>query len=128
RLKDIGLSGVVVQVSYPLLINSKTFDNQRIDDYRYFYSEVAKIVKELGLVLIVETSPLFSNSNYSTIVLDYSSITHEEYLLERLSQALVIVEKMKPDYLSVVQELSTERHLTGLELSNEELVNFAQTA
>lgn len=128
RLKEIGLSGVVVQVSYPLLINSKTFDNQRIDDYCYFYSEVAKIVKELGLVLIVETSPLFSNSNYSAIVLDYSSITHEEYLLERLSQALVIVEKMKPDYLSVVQELSTERHLTGLGLSNEELVNFAQTA
>ena len=109
RFKELGATGVAVQIVYPLLGR----DYPRSDEYLNFYRAVAGEVRKRGLTLIIATGAPFSGTEFSPLHIDYSSKTPQSYLQERLEQAAVIARELRPDYLCLSEEQSTERMLTG---------------
>lgn len=121
-LQGMGLSAATVQISYPLLVPNFP----RSAEYLDFYKQVAAEIKGRGLVFMVETSPIFADTQYSSVDANYASLTNATYFDERQQQVLTIATEIKPDYLSISHEPSTEILLTGLRLSQDEFVSFVQ--
>lgn len=120
RLEELGVQGVTVQISYPLL----GADFPRSDEYLQFYREVAQEVRRRGLKLLVETGPVFPDPEYSNVQADFSSLTIETYFQTKKEQILLIAGEVQPDYLSIGNEPATERMLTGLSFSLDEYLTF----
>ena len=124
RFKELGAAGVAVQIVYPLL--GKDFPSS--DEYLNFYRNVAGEVRKRGLTLIIATGAPFSGTEFSTLRVDYSGKTPQSYLQERLQQATVIAHELRPDYLCLSEEQSTERMLTGLDITTEDYLDFLRSA
>jgi hypothetical protein len=124
RFKEIGARGVAVQIVYPLLGK----DYPRSDEYLDFYRAVADEVRQRGLTLIVATGAPFAGTEFSTLHVDYSGKTPKSYLQERLDQASVIAGELRPDYLCLSEEQSTERMLTGLDITTNDYFDFLSSA
>lgn len=112
--------GVGVQIQYPL------FDEGMVgalaEDFIEFYCDVAHEIRQRGLVFYAETSPLFSGTRFSDVPVSYAGMSPESYVQQRAKMAQIIIEQIKPDYLSFVHEVSTERILTGLDVTDAMLV------
>ncbi len=113
RLKALGLGGVTLSVQYPTL----NPDFPRSGEYLDFYRQVAAEARSLGLVLIVETTSVFPNTEISPLGFDYSGLTLEEYTREKRAMAETVLRELAPDYLTVENEPSTQRANTGLAFS-----------
>lgn len=124
RFKEIGAAGVAVQIVYPLLGR----DYPRSDEYLNFYRAIADEVRERGLTLIIATGAPFAGTEFSPLHVDYSDKTPQGYLQERLEQASVIAHELRPDYLCLSEEQSTERMLTGLDITADEYFDFLNSA
>jgi hypothetical protein len=124
RFKELGATGVALQIVYPLL--DKNYP--RHDEYLDFYRTVAREVRQRGLTLIVETGPPFSGTEFSPLQVDYSGKTPESYLQERLEQASIVAHEIQPDYLTLAEEQATERMLTGLDISTDSYIEFLRSA
>jgi hypothetical protein len=124
RFKELGAAGVAVQIVYPLL----ALDYPRADEYLAFYRTVADEVRARGLTLIVATGAPFAGTEFSSLHVDYSGKTPENYLQERLEQAALIAREVQPDYLCLSEEQATERMLTGLDITTDDYFNFLSNA
>lgn len=113
----LGVFGVTLQVQYPLL----DWRFPRRDEYGEFYEWVGNEARARGLAIAAETSPVFSGS-YSDIEWPYHEMSLPEYLTRRAIQAAEIADRLRPLYLSVVHEPGTERALTGLPVTDDDLV------
>jgi hypothetical protein len=124
RFKELGATAVTLQIVYPL------FDEgfPRHDEYVDFYRAVVREVRQRGLLLLIETSAPFVGTEYSSLHVDYGGKTPEVYLQERLEQARTIAHELLPDYLTLTEEQSTERMLTGLDLSTDVYLKFLRDA
>lgn len=124
RFKELGATGVAVQIVYPLLGQ----DYPRSDEYLNFYRTVAGEVRKRGLTLIIATGAPFSGTEFSPLHIDYSGKTPQGYLQERLDQAAVIARELRPDYLCLSEEQTTERMLTGLDITTDDYMDFLRSA
>jgi hypothetical protein len=124
RFKELGASGVAIQIVYPLLDK----DYPRSSEYLAFYRSVADDVRKRGLKLIIATGAPFSGTEFSSLRIDYSGKTPQGYLQERLAQAAVIAHQLRPDYLCLSEEQSTERMLTGLDITTKDYFDFLRSA
>jgi hypothetical protein len=122
RLQELGVQGVTVAISFPLL--SPNFP--RSAEYLRFFQEVAQEVHRRGLKLLVETGPVFPDPEYSGVQVDFSGFTTESYFQAKREQLLLIASEVRPDYLSISGEPTTEQMLTGLSFSPAEYAAFAQ--
>ena len=122
--KELGATGVAVQIIYPLLGQ----DYPHSDEYLNFYRAVAGEVRKRGLTLIIATGAPFSGTEFSPLHIDYSDKTPQSYLQERLEQAAVIARELRPDYLCLSEEQSTERMLTGLDITTNDYIDFLRSA
>lgn len=121
-LAQTGATGVSMQVSYPLLVP----DYPRADEYLAFYKEAAQEVKNRGLVLMIESSPVFAGTQYSGVPVDYSGLDAQSYFTERQEMLVIVAREIQPAYLSLADEPDTEQKLTGLELTLDDYVRFVQ--
>jgi hypothetical protein len=124
HLKEIGVRGVNLQIAYPLLET----DFPHSAEYLEFYREVVEIAHRQGLKVHVETGPVFPDQQYSQVEVDFSTLSQEEYFAERIQELKSIAAEVKPDYLSIGEEPSTEAMLTGLDFSIEEYLDFVRRA
>jgi hypothetical protein len=122
RLEELGVQGVTVAISFPLLRP----DFPRSTEYLRFFREVAQEVRRRGLKLLVESGPVFPDPEYSGVRVDFSGFTTETYFQAKREQLLLIAREVRPDYLSISGEPTTEKMLTGLSLSPAEYAAFAQ--
>ncbi|MEM3659840.1 MAG: hypothetical protein QXU11_05425 [Thermoproteota archaeon] len=125
RLKDLGVQGVTIAVNYPLYLQ----DFDRYQEYVEFYEQVAEEVRIRGMKLDVEAGVIFSGTVFSSLSLNYSGLTFEEYKVEKRQMIINILMSLRPDYLTIGAEPDTESGLLGLsELNNPEkytkLVNY----
>lgn len=120
QLMRLGVRGVTVQISDPLLLP----DFPDSADYLQFYREVAAEVRRRGLLLVVETGPVFSGTIYSGLEIGDRWATAKEYFQQRRQQLVIIAREIRPDYLSLGNEPDTERMLTGLSFGLEEYMEF----
>jgi hypothetical protein len=122
RLQELGVRGVSVAISYPLLRP----DFPRSAEYVQFFRAVAQEVHRRGLKLLVESGPVFPDPQYSRVQVDFSGLTVQTYFQTTREQLLLIAREVQPDYLAISGEPTTERMLTGLSFSVAEYMAFVE--
>lgn len=123
RMQYLGVQGVGLQISYPLLQP----DFPRSDEFLEFFKQVAAEVRSRGMLLHVETGPVFPQPEYSGDFgkqVDYSDLTNQSYFETKRMMLVKIAREIRPDYLSLGNEPSTEEMLTGLRFNPSEYFSF----
>jgi hypothetical protein len=108
----LGIQGVTVCLSFPLLLPS-TPDSSA---YLSFYEQVAQQVRARGMVLSVEENPVFSGTPLTTLPISYAGLTLSTYAAEQQEQAQLIIDDVKPEYLSLLTEPDTFSSVLHLDL------------
>jgi len=112
-LQSLGVQGVVVAVSFPLLLDS-TPDGQ---GYLEFYKRVAAEVRARNMVLAVEANPVFVGSEVTPFTFSFAGLTVDSYAAQQRQMAQVIIDNLRPDYLSLIAEPETNSNLLHLNLT-----------
>jgi hypothetical protein len=102
-LQALGVGGVTVDVSFPLLLTSTAGHA----GYLEFYEQVAKQIRARHMVFSVEENPIFSGTPLTTLHISYAGLTLSKYAAEQRRQAQLIVDDLKPEYLSLLTEPDT---------------------
>ena len=119
-LVRVGARGVAVDIPYPLLDPGQP----RNDEYLAFYEQVVHDVRARGLKLMIETQVVFTNTPYSQLDVDYSSMPLDEFLAGRTAQTVRIAHELRPDYLAFTTEQTTDAMLTHQPVSTDRYVQF----
>lgn len=112
-LVSLGVGAVTLSINYPILDSQFPHSSQYLD----FYRKVAAEIKSRGLAMIVETTTIFPNPDFSSLNVNYAGLTLERYKQGKRAMDQTILEELKPDYLTVENESSTQRANTGLDFS-----------
>ena len=120
RLKDLGVRCIAVSIQYPIL----TASFRRSADYRKFYRQVAEEIRRRGFVLVVEMGTMFLEPEFSKIKINYRGLTLRQFQDGLKEMAGAIISDMRPDYLTLLTEPSTQAQNTGLDFS---VSNFSST-
>ena len=99
----LGIQGVTVDVSFPLLISS----TPNSAGYLAFYEQVARQIRQRHMVFSVEENPIFSGTPLTALKISYAGLTLDSYATEERQEAQVIIDQLKPDYLSLLTEPDT---------------------
>ncbi|UCH50787.1 MAG: hypothetical protein JSV54_07160 [Chloroflexota bacterium] len=113
RLQELGVKGVVLSIKYPLLQP----DFPRSAEYLEFYKDIAAECRQRDMKILVETGAIFSGTDYSPVKVDWSKYTTESFLNGMRDQLLLIANEIKPDYLTLTEEPTTQEALTGLTIA-----------
>ena len=116
KLQEIGIRAVKVAIPYPLLMPRFP----RSKEYTAFYARLAQEIHRRGMKMHVGCGVMFPQSEFTTVpkeLLDYSKLTVDEFFEQRKRQVEIIAGECSPDYLTIANEPSTERKLTGLDLT-----------
>lgn len=125
RLEGLGVPGVTLQISDPLLWS----DYEENDAYADFFAGVANEVRRRGLKLLVETGPAFTGTAFSSVIYDWEGLDIDDYHRGRAAQLQRIAQEIRPDYLAIGNEPDTEAMLTGLATGAPDYLDFVhQTA
>jgi fibronectin type 3 domain-containing protein len=114
-LQALGVKAVNIHIGYPILDPGFDAYGGQYANYLAFYQQVVSDVRACGLKLIVEASPIPTDALYSNInpMAYFNSMTTAQYDLGRANQALLIAQKLSPDYLSVIEEPDSEATESG---------------
>jgi hypothetical protein len=99
RLQELGVRGVTVTIHEDVLARSP-----RAAEYLALYGRIAVDVKARGLLLVVESS--------ASLVADYGALTFDQYRQSRRLAIERILAVVRPDYLAIGTEPTTEAGLT----------------
>jgi hypothetical protein len=110
RLKDLGIKSVSLSIQYPILLRSFP----RSAEYRRFYQQVVREIRNRGFVLIIEIGTIFREPEFSKIRADYQGLTMVRFKNKLLEMAELIIEDLHPDYLTLFTEPDTHSRNTGL--------------
>jgi hypothetical protein len=109
RLKQLGVQGVTITISFPLL-NADQPDAGR---YLAFYTTVAQHVRARGLALSIEQHVAFSGTAFSNIQFDYSKLPFDQFVVLFREMTRQILDRLQPDFLTLLSEPDTFAKLTG---------------
>ncbi|MGP0031732.1 MAG: hypothetical protein ACLPVF_14640 [Acidimicrobiales bacterium] len=116
RMKAMGLTGVTIEVSFPLLVSN--FPDS--GEYTTFYRDIAGVVHREHMTLTVEQNPLFENISSIPVASYYAGLTFQSYAAADHQMAQTIIDVMHPRYLSILTEPDTYTallHQPGIDLS-----------
>lgn len=113
RLQDLGVRSVALSIQFPILTSSYP----RSADYCDFYRRVAREIRRRGLVLVVEMGTTFREPEFSKVTVNYSGLTMKSFNAQLRQMARRIVENLRPDYLTILNEPDTQANNTGLNFS-----------
>lgn len=122
RLQQMGVQGVTVQMAYPLL--SDGFP--RAEDYWAFYRRLSEEVRRRGMTLHIKNGPIFRESEFSGLEVDYDGLTLGAYFAARRKMAVRIARDLRPDYLTIANEPSTESRILGLRIDTAAYLRFVR--
>ncbi len=118
--QKLGIGGVELQVADPLLYPSFP----RSQDYLTFYKQVVEEIHQRKMKVLIETGPVFAGTIYSPVRWSWSSFDTEQYFQARQEQLVLIASEIRPDYLSIGNEVSTEEMLTGLTFAKTDYLDY----
>jgi hypothetical protein len=122
--RALGVQGVTVCVSFPLLLPSTTDSS----GYLGFYEQVAQQVHARDMVLSVEENPIFAGTQLTTLPISYAGLTLDSYAAEQQQQAQLIINDMQPEYLSLLTEPDTFSSVLRLDLDTPATASQVVTA
>jgi hypothetical protein len=104
-LQAVGIQGVTIDVSYPILVSS--FANYT--QYLSFYENVVEQVRSRGMKIDVEseTPLLVGYPGLSFGSLSYANLTYTEYVAEDKQMLQTVIDDLHPDYLNIGTETDT---------------------
>ncbi|MGZ4682938.1 MAG: hypothetical protein ACXV8G_10815, partial [Acidimicrobiales bacterium] len=109
-LQQLGIGGVTLGIKLPMLDPELEPDAPR---YAQFYADVADHARARGMTVDVELGALFCGTVFAdcsytwpTAVSDFAAIT--------ATQADAVIARVRPDYLTILAEPTTEGQLTGI--------------
>jgi hypothetical protein len=120
RLQDLGVRSVAVSIQFPMLTRSFP----RFAEYIDFYLRVTWEIRKRRFGLIVEIGAFFREPEFTKIKVDYSKLTITSFKARLREMAEIIIEDLRPDYLTIFTEPLTQSINTGLNFS---VSNFADT-
>jgi hypothetical protein len=123
RLQAMGVRGVVLGIKYPLL--KKGFPNA--ERYLKFYQDITNLCHQHHMKVLVEAGAIFSGTPYSSVKVDWSTETTDSFLQGLQDQLVLISTSIKPDYLTLANEPTTEEALTHLDIPPDVWQNFLET-
>jgi arabinogalactan endo-1,4-beta-galactosidase len=108
----LGINGVTVAVSYPLLMP----DLPANDQYAAFYTQVAQEVRKRHMKLDVEIGAVFANTPFAANLppYHYANQTFSQYESAIRSMTKIVVSQMSPDYFNIGSEPDIGASLTGI--------------
>lgn len=115
RLQSLGVKGVSLSIGYPIFRLNFPHAAEYID----FYQRLAAEIRGRGLILNVETGTTFRSPVWSSLNVEYSGLTLEQYKREKRQMVETIIQKLRPDYLTVENEPLTQQANTGLKFTVE---------
>jgi len=106
----LGVEGVTVDVSYPLLLPTTSGHSS----YLSFYESVAGEVHRHHMVLSVEENPVFVGTPLTSLDVSYDGLTLQGYELGERQEAKLIIGDLRPAYLTVLSEPDTFTDALGV--------------
>ena len=97
RLQSLGVKGINLGILYPML--NPSFP--RSSDYLSFYKNLASEIKKRGFKVIVETTTVFREPEFSEVRVDYSGLKIERYRQEKRQMVETILREIRPDFLTI---------------------------
>lgn len=110
RLKALGVGGITLGIKVPMLLTSFTADAGRYAD---FYATVADEIRARGMVVSVELGALFCGTVYATCTNPFGG-SYQAFVSDTSTQARIVLDRVKPTYLTLFAEPDTEAKLTGI--------------
>jgi hypothetical protein len=120
RLKDLGAGGVSISLSYPLM----TDNYPRSAEYWSFYKRLTDEVRKRGLKLHIKTGPMFTEKEFTDVKTDYSKLDAPTYFREKMRMNQRISEELRPDYLSIGNEPSSEMQIMKLKFTANDYTRY----
>ena len=104
-IQKLGVRGVTIDISYPLL--TPTFPNYA--QYLRFYEEVVQQARERGMTIDIESQiPLLVGyPGISTGSLSYANVTYSTYVAQDRQMIQTIINTLHPDYCNIGTETDT---------------------
>jgi len=109
-LRRLGVRGVTLGIKLPLLLATYLPDADR---YASFYASVANKARAAGMKVSVELGAPFCGTVFANCDYQWPS-TIDEFAALTATQAQIVIDRVRPDYLTIVSEPSTEAALTRL--------------
>ena len=113
RLQDLGVQSVAVSIQFPMLTPSFP----RFGEYVEFYKRVAREIRKRKIGFIVEIGAFFREPEFTKIKVDYSHLTINTFKAQLREMVEIIIEDLRPDYLTIFTEPTTQTKNTGLDFS-----------
>ncbi len=113
RLQELGVQGVAVDINFPLLTPQFHSGNGKYEQFLDFYKRLFAEIQKRGLKSEVEVQAIFPNYSSLNVKPYYDSLNFDEYKKGKLEMMKLIARELKPDYLTVANEPSTEAANTG---------------
>ncbi|UCG06306.1 MAG: hypothetical protein JSV83_20735 [Desulfobacterales bacterium] len=120
RLQDLGVRSVAVSIQFPMLTRSFP----RFIEYKDFYRRVAWEIRRRGLDFIVEMGTFFQETEFTKFKVDYSNLKLTDFRAGLRQMAQIIIDELRPDYLTILTEPDTMKNNTGLNFT---VKNFSTT-
>ncbi|MGA3108037.1 MAG: hypothetical protein ABSD99_01050 [Candidatus Bathyarchaeia archaeon] len=104
-IQKLGIDGVTIDVSYPIL--TPTFPNY--DQYLNFYENVVQQVRARGMKIDIEseTPLLVGYPGLSLGSVSYANLTYSTYVSEDRAMIQTVISDLHPDYLNIGTETDT---------------------
>jgi len=111
QYRALGIQGVTIAISYPLLMS----DFPGSADYLAFYQALAAEVRARGMYLNVESGVMFGVGGFTTLPVAayYSGKTLAQHIAGRAAVASTVASALQPDLLLVGAEPDVEALLVG---------------
>lgn len=110
RFAAIGIKGVTLGIKLPMLLPQFGPDG---DAYASFYAAVADHARARGLTVDVELGALFCGTVFAQCSYSFHG-SYDAFVRATVDQARIVVERVRPDYLTILAEPTTEAALTGV--------------
>jgi hypothetical protein len=126
KVKAVGVKAIAVEVSFPMLYEP-FMDGAGAglqSQFVAFYTKLADTIRAMGFKLIVECQSLDAGidslqANWPTLNSFYAGIGNfSSYIADRSAAAAVVAQTMKPDYIILQEEPSTEQSNTNQPTAN----------
>ena len=127
QIKNLGFQAVTLDIHFPLLCASFHKTEQEYIAYLQYYKNLIQAIRNNGMKVYIESQTIFTQPEFSSLPVEeyYKTLTLEEYKKGRLETLIVISRELKPDYLTIGCEPSTEAKLSGQPFHEyEQYINF----
>lgn len=120
QLEALGVEGVTIFMPFPIL----TDGYDRSDEYWDFYKRLGAEIKGRNLKLLIKVGPVFREKEISSLGVDYTNTSIDEYFAGKQRIAERVVDEIGPHYLTLANEPATEKAVLGKNVSEARIIQY----